>query len=318
MNNITTQPMRRRGKKKVTTTASSSQNKQTVQSVIPQEETPESRTRIHIANKIVSISIEDGMEIFGSYVREYMCRRPFDLELSDIDIFSIHDVKHFVKLAKEAGFRIEFEKAEKNKYHGRDRAFDVYHCTLGMMNDEFFLGKKVEIKVDYVKGPLNSRPPFQALDFECNAWIWDRYGIRLSQTTGTDMDKMSARDIKDHEGKILADSKALRTVYYPLDKPGEPSIMDGLDIYRRKLRANRIIKMLKRGWTITNIDGLVQSQANPNDICVICQNALEGPCIKMPCCVSKYHYDCFETYAKSELDERSHIRCLQRCKEIYV
>jgi len=66
MNNITTQPMRRRGKKKVTTTASSSQNKQTVQSVIPQEETPESRTRIHIANKIVSISIEDGMEIFGS------------------------------------------------------------------------------------------------------------------------------------------------------------------------------------------------------------------------------------------------------------
>jgi len=311
-----------KGKKKVNNSASSNQEKKVVTTQVTpllMEETPESKIRTRMAEKIVNLSLEHLMTIFGSYVREYMCRRPFDLELSDIDIFSdTHQVEYFMKIVKSNGFRISTQKANKGKYHGDDRAFDVYHCTLGMVNDEFFLGKKIEIKVDYVVGPLGSRPPFRALDFECNAWIWDKYGIHLSQATGTNMDKMSPRDIKDHEIKILTDAKAKITTYFPMDKSGELRSMEGLNKYRRKIRAERIVKMLKRGWTITNMSEIVESQADPEDICSICQDAIEGSCIKMPCCVSKYHHDCFVTYAKSELDERTHVRCLQRCSELHV
>jgi predicted nucleotidyltransferase len=300
-------------------TATTSTTQQTVPESV-EEETPESKLRARMAEKVIDLVLREKMVIFGSYVREYLCRRPFDLEMSDIDIYSsARDVKYFSGILSTEGFCVNVKDADPRRYRGRDvRPFEVYHCTLRMINDDFFLGKSLEIKVDFVEANSLSEPPFEALDFSCNAWIWDEHGIRLSRKTGTDLDKMSPRDIKDVEIKLLDESKHKVATYYPLDKEGALRHLTGVNIYRRKVRVERIVKMLERGWTIPNITSLIETQPTAEDICSICQEAIEGTCLRMPCCVSKYHRSCFVHYAKSELEDRTHVRCLQRCTELLV
>ncbi|CAH6419869.1 Hypothetical protein HVR_LOCUS951 [uncultured virus] len=287
-------------------------------------EEPEIKFRNTLTEKLTTFVIEKGHTLFGSFVREYMCGRPFDYTLSDIDVFSdCWEVSDFIRHLSSIGFRVTKIPAspESVRYpHQHEKPFEVHHLVVGLMNDELFTGKKIEIEVDFVRGPVRSTPPFGCLDFECNAFIWDEYGIRLSRNTGTHIDSMSARDIKVYEQKILADAEKKVAVYVPAEKLEKaPLGIDSTAIYFRKIRAKRIINLFQRGWTITNFDKFVQVEAEKGDICTICGDDLSGPCMKLSCkCTSKYDHECFIKFTNEAFSNKTFIRCAQRCRDVFL
>lgn len=317
------QRRRNRNKKQQTpvTTATTTTPVVTQQAHVVPVEHLEQNIRRRMVEKIIDICQEYKMMVFGSYVREYMCERTFNPELSDIDIFSVcHEKALFVRILRQHGFSVNCEQEDLDgKYRTVEgKKFTVHHLTLRMMNDEFFTGKAIDIKVDFVNGIRDDQPPFDSLDFSCNAWIWDEHGIRLSRKTGTELDDLSARDIKKRELQILDDAKKFTTEYYPMDKEGQLRHMDKLSVNRRKIRIARIIKMLQRGWTIKNFDTLTQQKIDHPETCPICQDEIGDTCLTMKCCAAKYHHDCFLSYGREELSDRSFIRCTQRCSEVHL
>ena len=278
-----------------------------------------------IAEKIVNVCINNNMTIFGSYVREYMCNRNFDPATSDIDIFSkTHNVEEVREILNSSGFQSTRARCRNEKYNlGSDSDFTVHHFTVRMANDVFFTGSRLSIDIDFVECKNYVQPCFNSLDFSCNAWIWDEAGIRLSRCTGTKMDDMSAREIKEEEMRILEDAKNFRTVYYPLDKEGDILDMDETMIFRRLTRVSRIHKMLERGWSIENLPQLIYGTSNNSseyDKCLICQDEIKmtRTYSKLSCCGTKYHRGCFLDYARDQLKERTYVRCVQRCSELHL
>lgn len=290
------------------------------------DEIPVSKYHDILVSKIVKICDKLGITIFGSYVREYLCERPFNYEVSDIDIFSCkYDLSSLTRAFTKESIRVCVDKNKGTKYSRMDEdedededLFSVTHMILGLQNDELFTGKKIEIKIDFVKTERKlMAPPFNNLDFVSNAFIWDKSGIRLSRQTGTDIDKLSAREIKQREGSIIADANNKITSYVPLNSPSSDP-MSSRNIYWRKTRISRISKMLKQGWHIKNIPCIKQVPHSDDVSCLVCQDIIDGPSLKMTCCTSHYHHDCFVQYSCSELDDRTFIRCTQRCSELHL
>ena len=295
---------------------------QVEETVIAQpSETEEQILYRRVAEQIVNICINNDVVIFGGYVREYICGRNFD-KRSDIDLFSkTQTVEDFREILNSSGFKCSPARSTPEKYHGVNDDFKVYHFRTRMVNDFFFTGKNYEIEIDFVESECHHEPPFDALDFSCNAWIWDIHGIRLSRSTGVDdIDRLSPRDIKEKEMQILAEAKKLNTAYYFMDQEGYLLNMDDSTIYRRQIRLGRINKMLERGWTITNLPHLIYGTATSSerDFCVICMDEIKDCCAQLSCCRTKYHRGCFIDYGKDQLKERTYVRCAQRCSELHL
>lgn len=274
--------------------------------------------RQRMVDKIIDVCQTYKMTIFGSYVRERMCDRPFNPEISDIDIFSFHTVPAFVEVIKREGFSGDCEQEITHNTYNMGKKFSVSHLTLRMINDEFFTSKSIKIKVDYVNGVSKDQPLFDNLDFSCNGWIWDDYGIRLSRRTGTELDQLSAFEIKKKELQILEEAKNFITEYYPIDKEGQICQMDTISISRRKIRIARIVKMIQSGWSIKNFDSFFEEKLDHHVICPICEDKIVDLCLKMKCCTFKYHHHCFISHASAELEDRSYILCPQCCSEIHL
>lgn len=280
----------------------------------------------NIASKIVNLLVDNGFTIFGSYVREYICDRPFNPDVSDIDVFSAtHSIQDIMGLLTSNGFRYSPLVRRSSNYglgSETNGATQLYGFTAGLENDMFFTGRTLDVSIDFVcRDPKHisntcSQPPFYSLDFMCNAWIWDSTGIRLSRHTGTSTDHLSPRDIKYAEINILEECKNFITRYYPMDKAGDPRSLD--DVTKRIKRLERVVKMLFSGWSIenTNLVKIPATDVEPHDICTVCQDTITGDCLKLQCCTAKYHRMCFIRYGVSELDTRTYIRCAQRCTDL--
>lgn len=274
-----------------------------------------------LIDRFVQLCLREDMIIFGGYVRDYLAKRTFNHNVSDVDIFSTNSgIGTFTKLLEKNGFYIDENRENDNEYDVlNEKPFDVAKFlvtkfSIGLMNDELFLGRKIEIKVDFVVSKSQGQPPFKTLDFECNAWIWDQHGIRLSQNTGTELDTLSPRDIKDREALMIDDLRKRITTYYPIVRYNELDFIDEASVRRRKIRVERLLRMMCRGWVIKNNPIPIELFSyNKGDNCNICQDTFNSYCLKSTCCEMKYHYSCYIAYTKSELDERIHIRCPQRC-----
>lgn len=278
-----------------------------------------------LAERIVSVCEKENLTIFGGYVREYLSSKNFDYMNSDIDIYSRKiSLEKFFSLLLKQGIRVrknELHETGQKYMLEEDRngaiKFKVNHLVVGFINDELFLGEKIEIKIDFVQNDGKLGPPFNNLDFESNAFIWDKHGIRLSRETGTDIDTLSARDIKKKETEILFDSSKNLTKYFSL-KFGISKTMSSTMRFMRKCRIIRIVKTLKKGWKIINFDSLCFDLVDDETFCIICHEKLTGECLKMSCCQTHFHEECFINYSKSELDDHTFIKCPQRCGEIEI
>jgi len=272
-------------------------------------------------NKIITICEENNITIFGSYVYEYICRR--SLPCNELEIFSnSHSPSTIQKLFRLQGLRVSTDETQENgPMHFDDDyeniAFTIAHMIVGLANDELFTGRKFEVKINFIKGENKIKPPFKHLDFESNAFIWDKNGIRLSRNTGTDIDTLSPRDIKERENLILSKDEQRITSYIPLSNLSGDA-MSSVYIYWRKQRLIYAVKMLEDGWTIKQFPFLQQTIASSDTCCIICQEIINGSSLKLFCCASHYHHNCFVQYACSELDDRTFVRCSQRCSEIHL
>jgi len=296
-------------------------NNQEITAIQILEENLDLKYQKYIAEEIVKICHDNGMIIFGNYVCEYMCGRTFNFDKCNIDIWGGdtfgNSINYFTKKLRSTGFRVDRKQIYDNN-HDTDAYFDIYHCKIGMMNDDFFIGKKIDITVNFIENVFEYEPPFKDLDFTSNSWIWDHHGIRLSRRTGTDIDILTARDIKLREMELLNESQNKITTYFPFDQEGRLLHMGVRDIFCRMVRIEQIVKMLEQGWKISNINQLITVTPNDGDICCICQNIISTKGLKMTCCVSMYHYECFINYSKSELNDRTFIQCIQHCSELHL
>lgn len=191
------------------------------------------------------------------------------------------------------------------------RPFEVFHLNVGLINDQVFLQTPINVRVDFVVGNGDQQPPFKHLDFECNAWLWNRNEIKLSTNTGTNIDTMSHRELKLKEMDILANCQKMTAQYVPLKSLPCRNGMDDDSIRMRKLRFTRIVKLLQKGWTITDGIGLAQVQPDRDDICCLCHDEFSGKCLKMQCCSMKYHHKCFTEYVQSSIPHSKSFTCPQ-------
>jgi hypothetical protein len=282
--------------------------------------------------------VNNGFTIFGSYVREYMCGRPFNPAISDIDVFSAtQNIRDLGILFESNGFRCSHVDCSSSRYALGPN--ELFTFTVGLHNDMFFTGHTLDVKIDFVfpdpkqfNPDINITPPFHFLDFACNAWIWDSTGIRLSRCTGTSLDKLSPREIKYAEIDVLENCKNFNTQYYPMDNDGD--LRSLVENPKRVKRLERLDKMLFSGWSIQgiNLEKVPAEDVGPDDICTVCQDTIIsdcsekstpssnkiGDCTKLQCCDAKYHRECFLRYGSSELTTRTFIRCSQRCSELHL
>lgn len=288
----------------------------------PLSENLEKKFRAKLIEDFTQLIVSKGLTIFGRFVCEYMCGRSSDFDY-DIDIFSYTcDLKELKILLRKNGFRVTaFPPIDESN-------IDVYKMFVGFQNDILFTGSNIEISVNFFwvlidpdeNDDKKLSPPFGRLNFECDALIWDKHGIRLSRNTGTDIDSLSARDLKLRERKILDDANAKIATYIPLEiLKDAPTGMEEGAIRFRKMRAKHIVKSIEHGWTVKPFDHFIEVQADSGDSCMICQGEFTGKYIKMSCsCGSKYHHECFVQFTQSSLNDKTFIRCAQRCNDVYL
>ncbi len=276
-----------------------------------------------IAHRIAEISIKQDCIVFGGLVRDYLREVPFDTENHDIDICT-ESVRTLPLIFGRNG--IEFKRLTKHEAYPieQKKPLKIISFEANLVNDLFFIGRKISVKIDCVRRPSAfhsfkdgsfCEPPFGKLDFDCNAWVWDKYGIRLSRNTGTYIDHLSELGRKRREIRLMERMSDMVTEYFPFDKEGDIFEMNDDTISQRKNRVKRILKMLERGWSIENIK-IKRVELTSPTTCVICQDLIEGHGVTFCCCNVKYHKDCFQDMCVSELSTHVSIRCPQRCSTL--
>lgn len=107
----------------------------------------------------------------------------------------------------------------------------------------YFSVKKYTFNINLILGVNNIAPPFDNLDFTCNAWIWDKYGIRISQRTGTYIDNFSVREIKEYENVLRHECNNKIATYHSTNRVDHTNLLK----CNIKIRINLIVELIING-----------------------------------------------------------------------
>jgi hypothetical protein len=142
--------------------------------------------------------------------------------------------------------------------------------------------RKIFVSIDIVhcESIKDKEPPFNNIDFECNALIID----------SSKQIRISTKFCKER----IIDDSIISKLQYMLE------IIDG--IYHKKTKAvaniidyNRLIKMINKGYTLTGRDSIFELKKNTDneDICLMCMDKIkDNNKINRTCCVASYHTNC--------------------------
>jgi len=124
-------------------------------------------------------------------------------------------------------------------------------------------------------------PPFGNIDFECNALILTKEGIRLSN------------QLKIEYGVVKASSQAFKLVEVIQDITKKRAVVAKND---HPMDHYRFQKMRLKGWEIiTNLQVIQEvppSSIVEEDVCTICLSSFKEKAYKLKCCSTKYHKNC--------------------------
>jgi hypothetical protein len=268
------------------------------------------KLQVKVAHKFINLCIERGFTIFGEYVREYLCDRPYNFNLYKINISSWGDLCSFsfddlVSILQENGFETKVTAV----YSSGKNKCQVYECDLLLINAEFLLGRKIRIHYIYAEDP-DHEPTFGVLDFGCNAWLWNQNGIHISRNTGTDIDALSDRDIKHRESLILSDCINKIATSYPIY--GIITNHENLLIQHRQFKFKQFISLLLEGWKSRDLYQIKLDNNTEATSCIVCKRDIERLCIKLTCCDCRYHYRCFKNDFMCKIEEKN-ANCI-KCK----
>lgn len=130
---------------------------------------------------------------------------------------------------------------------------------------------------------LQIEAPFGNIDFECNALILTKDGIRLSNQLLISHGIVEATARVFKLTQIIQDITEKQAVIARNEHP--------IDNYRFQ-------KMRLKGWKIITKLELVKEIPNPppskydKEMCIICHDNFEGNFYKLKCCSAKYHKEC--------------------------
>ena len=162
---------------------------------------------------------------------------------------------------------------------------------------------KMDLMVSTV--PLHERqpePPFGNIDFQCNALIYDRRGISLSNELWP------------------------TSMFDPVSKASQmKEIMDDI-FYRRASvcflsapKEHRIRKMVHKGWSICSPLVKEIRDESYDGHCIICQGSVQNKKhYKLVCCDARYHIECLnDAFDMGPSAMGKTCRCLM-CKSLIV
>ena len=259
-------------------------------------------------DELITFCIKNNIMIFGSYVRDYICSFTFDHTISDIDIFSNISIEKTLLLFKLTGLSLNIDnsKVVGDEYFGIDaKGFNVGHYYICLGSNKICIDLVTSNKETYIY------PPFNVLDFECNAFVWDTNGIKIGSHTGSYLDTLSSVELKEKELEIIDNAKKKITNYVKFIHSGDPLYTT----YWLKSRVHRILKMLSRGWTINGLTFLTYCNENENVICYICNQSIIGNSFKTTCCHAIYHSDCYARFSCQNIvtHTSTNISCKKLC-----
>lgn len=160
------------------------------------------------------------------------------------------------------------------------------------------------------------RPPFNKLDFLCNAFIMTREGIHISNNTGIEMlDNLTIIDKKKVEYKIIKDIVNFTTDYcINFNNMQNGNNLNFVNI--TKYVCTRIENMINKSckWQINNLPIIIEypkKHSNTRNICNICYKNIK----KIDCIVkvesnntttkgSIMHKKCFLEYIYNQIDAK--------------
>ena len=209
----------------------------------------------------------------------------------DIDCFmSTDNIDKFEKLLNEKKLHVNIKKerdisnyiTEKNMFLTyMEIGFDISPILETLLP---FPLRKIFVSVDIVhcSSIMNKEPPFNNIDFECNALIIDSSKqIRIST-------------------KLCNGSNINKSIIYKLEYMLE--IINGIYVKKTKAVSDnidflRIIKMTQKGYTLTGRDNAFELKNNIDnkEICPICIDTIKYKSkfkIKRTCCSATYHVKC--------------------------
>lgn len=149
-----------------------------------------------------------------------------------------------------------------------------YQVTVGKIP---FVHSGIELSFDFdILIPINTKilPPFNKLDFISNVFILTKYGVSISNNTGTIIDTMSILQKQKITNIIMNDIVEFKTQFCMATRHNNDYTCGDFN-YNRKV-FHRINKMLFRTfrWNITNIPILIcdykRNYTNCDSVCCIC------------------------------------------------
>lgn len=176
-----------------------------------------------------------------------------------------------------------------------------------------FSGYDLAISIDVVI-PFNTSllPPFNNLDFLCNAFIMTKHGTCLSTCTGTNMDHLSDVARSKVNAKIMQDVVEFKTDFCMGQKAF--NYKSGTLQYNKYI-IKRIDKMLAKQpvWHINNLPFSMHTESihgteGTNDTCCICLSNVKHTGDIMICTYmqeiqsSISHYKCLTNWFKAQIE----------------
>jgi hypothetical protein len=176
-----------------------------------------------------------------------------------------------------------------------------------------FSGFDMTISIDVVI-PYSAimLPPFNNLDFLCNAFIMTKYGKCLSTCTGTNMDQITQVEISKVSAKIMQDMVEFKTDFCM----GQRVVHCQTGTFKyNKYAFKRIDKMLTKqhAWHINNLPFTMHTEKDTETCCICCSSFQDINDIKIVMHVNKdkdtqikssiTHYSCLSKYIKNQIEK---------------
>lgn len=309
-----------------------------------------------LMKEIASELVAEGGTIFGGYVRDMMIHDhyaalfyekyegttdsekysdpTFDPETmarllvpKDIDVFflekksQVHQILDRLKKPER-----ENETTVARSVYSFDKDIKHLKTRISFPSASKFLGRSLAIQLDILYSTENVEPPFTKCDLECNAFLMDAHGIRLSRSIGCRLDDVPSTDPKRkrEEMRIIRDLLEFKTMAFQVprfsedrynDKYNHDDMSDNAKS-ERKRKIQRMLNMLCRGWTITNIP-LSISKYPPGEPeeCNHCRKIIptRERGIAVNCCGVTVDTHCLSAHVLEELDEKIKPQCINQC-----
>jgi len=168
----------------------------------------------------------------------------------------------------------------------------------------------IDVHIDFIQGDQ----PGLVLDADVNGFVFSKqHGLHLMRW----MDSMKL------EGKLRYATRVRRLERKILAKECEikfsPMFLGYQQDAVRSVRVRRFVKMIRKGWNVTNIDEDIdvhKGEKALSDVCAICHEDAKAIWVELKSSKCIICLNCFETLLIHDVPKLGHFRCPKSRKEI--